>query len=203
MQQIDVRDLACPEPVIRTKQAIEANPNSVIGILINNQASVTNVTRMAKAMGAGVETAELPGGEFRLTVTTSEAPAAPATLPELETCDIPPPSGGATVFIRNNVLGHGADELGRILMKAFLKTLKSATPLPKELIFINNGVHLTSEGSEELATLAALGEAGVEIVSCGTCLDFYGKLDRVRVGIVGNMFDIVSRLNWASKIIVP
>ena len=109
----------------------------------------------------------------------------------------------ATEIVKNNVMGQGDDELGRILMKAFLNTLKSADPPPAEIIFVNNGVHLTTAGSEEVETLRELAGMGVEIVSCGTCLDFFGKLGQVEVGTVGNMFDIVERLNRASKIIVP
>ena len=203
MEALDLRNLACPEPVIRTKKAIEANPGSVLTLVINNAASATNVTRMARSLGAAVETEELPGGEFQLTVKTSEAPSGPTPEPELEPRGVPPSQGHATVFLKNNVMGIGDDRLGRILMKAFLKTLKSAEPLPKEIICVNNGVHLTTEASEELPTLEELAELGVEIVSCGTCLDFFGKLQQLRVGVVGNMFDIVSRLNRAAKIIAP
>jgi selenium metabolism protein YedF len=203
MEQLDVRDLACPEPVIRTKKAIEANPDSVIEILLNSPASQTNVTRMARSMGAEVQVQELPGGEVRLTVTTGEAEATPEPAAQLAVRDAPAPGARATVFIKNNVMGLGDDELGRILMRAFLKTLKSAEPLPKEILFVNNGVHLTTEGSEEIPTLRELADLGVEIISCGTCLDFFHKLDQVEVGIVGNMLDIVEHLNRAAKIIAP
>jgi len=203
MEQLDLRDLPCPEPVIRTKKAIEANPDSIIEILLNSPASLTNVTRMAQSLGAEVETEELPGGEAKLTVTTGETEETAEPEPQLQVCETPSARVRATVFIKNNVMGLGDDELGRILMKAFLKTLKSAEPLPAEIIFVNNGVHLTTEGSEEIPTLEELAELGIEIVSCGTCLDYFGKLDQVEVGIVGNMFDIVERLNRAPKIIAP
>jgi len=203
MVQLDVRDLACPEPVIRTKKAIEANPGSVIEIVLNHPASLTNVTRMAKSMGAAVETEELAGGEYKLNVTTGQAPVSEGPAPELVACDLPGAPVRATVFVKSNVMGLGDDELGRILMKAFLKTLKSTQPPPAEIIFVNYGVHLTISGSEEIETLKELAGMGVEIVSCGTCLDFFGKLEQVEVGTVGNMFDIVERLNRASKIIAP
>ena len=118
-------------------------------------------------------------------------------------CDVPAGGGRAAVFVRNDVLGHGDRELGRILMKGFLKTLREADPLPACVLFINNGVHLTTAGSEEIVTLKELEAKGVEIISCGTCLDFYGKLDALEVGIVGNMLDIVDGLNRAARIIEP
>jgi len=203
MEQLDVRDLPCPEPVIRTKKAIEANPSSVIEVLLNSAASRINVTRMARAMGAQVEAQEMPGGELRLTVITPESAAAPEAEPELVACAEPGAPARATVFIKNRVMGLGNDELGRILMKAFLKSLKSVAPLPAQIIFVNSGVYLTTRGSEEIPTLRELAERGVEIVSCGTCLDFFGKLDELEVGIVGNMLEIVERLTRAPKIIAP
>ena len=202
MEALDLRNLDCPEPVIRAKRAIEQHPNDVLELRVNSSASVTNVTRMAKAMGAEVDARELAGGEYSLTVTTGHPPA---SQPELEpvTCDVQAPPARATIFLNNSVMGLGDDKLGRVLMKAFLKTLKTAEPLPREIICVNAAVHLTTEGSEEIPTLLELAELGVDVVSCGTCLDFFGKLQSVRVGIVGNMFDIVARLNRAAKIISP
>lgn len=202
MEILDLRNLACPEPVIRAKRAIEEHPNSVIELLINSPAALSNVTRMARSLGALVASRELPGGEFVVTVTTGGPPAAETALEPAGDAAAQSP-GRATIFIRNNVMGHGDERLGRVLLKAFLKTLKTAQPLPREIICVNAGVHLTTEGSEEIPTLLELAEMGVDVVSCGTCLDFFGKLDKVRVGIVGNMFDIVTRLNRASKIITP
>jgi len=203
METLDLRGLACPEPVIRAKKAIEANPNSMLKLQINSAATVTNVTRMAGSLGAQVETQELPGGEYALTVTTGQAPAAPEPAALPAPCDAQAPPARASVFLNSNLLGLGDDRLGRILMKAFLKTLKSLSPLPREILCINSAVHLTTDGSEEIPTLLELAELGVDVVSCGTCLDFFRKLDKLRVGIVGNMFDIVGRLNRASKIISP
>jgi len=203
METLDLRNMACPEPVIRTKRAVEANPGAVLTILLDNAASRENVTRMARSLGAEVECEEVAGGEFTLTVTAPETAAAPDTEPEMVPCPIPSAGARPAVFVKNNVMGLGDDELGRILMKAFLKTLRDAEPLPACIIFVNAGVHLTTEGSEEIPTLEALAERGVEIISCGTCLDFFNKLNAVKVGIVGNMFDIVDRLTRAPKVIAP
>ena len=203
METLDLRNLACPEPVIRAKRAIEEHPSSVLELRVNSAATVTNLTRMARALGAEVASRELPGGEYTLTVQTAQAP--PAAQPALQPVarDAQAPPGRATIFLNNNVMGLGDDRLGRVLMKAFLKTLKTVAPLPREIICVNAAVHLTTEGSEEIPTLLGLAELGVDVVSCGTCLDFFGKLQSVRVGTVGNMFDIVARLNRAAKIISP
>ncbi|MFP4057357.1 MAG: sulfurtransferase-like selenium metabolism protein YedF [Candidatus Brocadiia bacterium] len=203
METIDVRGLACPEPVIRTKKAIEENPNSVLTILIDDPAARENVTRMAASLGAQVQTEESESGEYTLTVSTGEPPQEPQTAPAVAESPADAGPARATVFVKSDTMGLGDDELGRVLMKAFLKTLKSAQPPPRQLIFVNHGVFLTTQGSEEIASLQALADMGVEIVSCGTCLDYFGKLDQVQVGMVGNMFDIVERLNGATKVIAP
>jgi len=227
MEPLDLRGLPCPDPVVRTKKAIEAHPHAVLTILTDQASQRDNIARMAKSLGASVESEQLPNGDFRLTVTTGVPRSACPTVPAP---DIPPagfgargrvngpaeapypPAGAeargradarAAVFVRNDIVGHGDPQLGRILMKAFLKTLENLDPLPSSVLFINAGVHLTTEGSEDLATIVELEKLGIEIMSCGTCLDFYKKLDKLRVGIAGNLFDIVDRLNRAPKIIVP
>ncbi len=203
METLDLRNLECPQPVLRAKEAIETSPDAVIVALVSQALSCENVSRMAKSLGASVETEELDDGEFQLTITPAEAPAAPVALPALVAYGAAAAPGRAVVLIRNDVLGRGDDKLGRILMKAFLKTLKSAEPLPAKLLFINAGVHLTTEGSEEIEALRELADLGVEIVSCGTCLDYFGKLDQVKVGVAGTMFDIVDSLVRAAKVITP
>jgi len=203
MEPLDLRDLACPEPVIRTKRAVEANPDAVLTILLNSPASRENVARMAKSLGAEVEAETLADGEFQLTITTGQPQEPLATEPELMACTPSVASARATVFVKNSVMGFGDDALGRILMKAFLKTLKNSEPLPECIVFVNGGVHLTTEGSEEIDTLKELEGLGVAIVSCGTCVDYFGKLGQLEVGSVGNMFDIVERLNHASKVVAP
>jgi len=200
MGPLDLRGLPCPEPVVRTKKAIEANPNAVLVVLTDQASQRDNIARMARSLGASVQSEALPNGDFQLTLTTGAPQRAAEPAPVTEPCAAPV---RAVVFIKNNVVAHGDPALGRILMKAFLKTLKSLDPLPSAILFLNNGVHLTTEGSEEIPILTELASLGIEIVSCGTCLDFYKKLDQVRVGIVGNMFDIVDRLHRAPRVIAP
>jgi len=108
---------------------------------------------------------------------------------------------GLVVFITTDQLGVGDERLGGILMKAFLNTLGDSEPKPERIIFINNGVKLVIEGSEVIDSLKVLEERGVQIFACGTCLNYYGILDQLRIGIVSNMFEIVNFLLDASKVI--
>lgn len=107
------------------------------------------------------------------------------------------------VYINSNLLGVGEEALGAILMRSFLKTLLDLNPTPSKLIFINSGVRLTTEGSEVLESLKAISEKGVEILSCGTCLDFYGLKQKLKVGIISNMYDIAQSLLEADRLIRP
>jgi selenium metabolism protein YedF len=110
---------------------------------------------------------------------------------------------GTVVLLAADTVGHGSDELGGILMRAFVKTLREARPRPRWLLLLNAGVRLACEGSPLLDDLRALAEAGVELRACGTCLDYYHLKDKLRVGSVGNMFDIVNTLLGADRVIRP
>ena len=107
------------------------------------------------------------------------------------------------VYINSDLLGVGDEALGSFLMKAFLKTLLDLEKMPDRLILINSGVRLASEDSKVLDTLRMLSEKGVEIVSCGTCLDFYKLREKMSVGKISNMFDIIQSMLGADCLIRP
>ena len=98
-------------------------------------------------------------------------------------------------------MGHGNEELGKILMKSFIFALTQLDDLPQTILFYNGGATLTTEGSQSLEDLKTLEAQGVEILTCGTCLDFYGLKDKLAVGQVSNMYTIVEKLNNADNII--
>lgn len=108
---------------------------------------------------------------------------------------------GAVILIGDDSLGVGDKELGKMLMKAFLNTVFDGEPRPAKLIFINNGVKLTTQGSEVLDAIKALEEKGVDISSCGTCLDYYGLRHKLKAGRITKMADTVNSLLSASKVI--
>jgi selenium metabolism protein YedF len=110
---------------------------------------------------------------------------------------------GTVVLVTSDTLGSGPQELGQILLRAFVRTLKDAEPRPTRLLFLNNGVLLTTEGSYLLDELRGLEEAGVELLSCGPCLDYFQIKDRLRVGRVSNMQEIVGSLSAAARVIHP
>jgi len=196
MSEIDCRGKACPEPVMITKKALEELREGSMTILVDNPSSCENVERFAISQGFAVSV-ERREEDFYLhiekrTPHNKEALLSPEERPR-----------NVVVYINSNLLGAGDEVLGALLMRAFLKTLKDLEKKPSRLIFINSGVQLASEGSEVLETLAALSENGVEILSCGTCLDFYGLKERLKVGRVSNMYEIARSLVEADCLIRP
>jgi tRNA 2-thiouridine synthesizing protein A len=196
---VDARGLACPMPVIKAKKALEAaRPGDRIEVMVDGEAARDNVSRMAKTAGCAVEVRPEAMG-FRLRITVG-APLAAGTAPA---ASCPGETPRVVVYVNSDKVGHGSDELGGILMKAFLQTLKDVSPRPEKAVFVNSGVFLTTEGSPALPALRALEAAGVGIHSCGTCLDYYKLLDKVQVGVVSNMFEIVTFLANADRVLKP
>ena len=195
-RELDCRKQNCPQPIIDTKKALEANPTEPITVVVDNVVSRDNVRRFVQSQGHQVTVEDKGGGLFHLNVVPNpEAKKKPVGAAGV------PTSGGFVVFITSDKLGEGEERLGQILMKALLNTLHDSEPKPEKILFMNNGVKLSVEGSEVLDSLEALTHDGVQIVSCGTCLNYYGIVDKLKVGIVGNMYDILNSMLEASKVI--
>ncbi|NTW77969.1 MAG: sulfurtransferase-like selenium metabolism protein YedF [Syntrophaceae bacterium] len=193
MKIIDCRKMACPIPVITTKRALEEAAGETVQIILDPGAPRENVTRFASGRGYTVQEAAFEDG-YALTIGGGDpAPVGRAT----ETA----PEGKAVILVTSDRLGDGADELGRLLMKNFIITLLDLERLPDRMLFLNSGVLLTSEGSEVLEALEALGNRGVEILSCGICLDFYHKKDSLKAGSATNMFTTAESLMQAGSVI--
>ena len=188
MTEIDVRGFSCPIPVVKTKKALEETKEGAITVLVDSPESRENVQRFARSQGCQVEVIE-KDGIFYLNIIKGE-PVQPQVR---KSSDV--------VLITSDRFGTGDDRLGEILMKAFLNTLWDTEPKPAGIMFINDGVRLTTEGSEVLETLELLEKEGVEIFSCGTCLEFYGLKEKLKVGLVTNMYDTVQSLLSAGKVI--
>lgn len=193
MKEIDCRGLACPQPVITTKKALEEMKEGDLLVIVDNPTARDNVQRFAQSQGATVKV-EMKGENFLLHIRKTETQGRGHRMMEAQK---------VVVYINSHVMGFGEEALGRILMKSFLKTLLDLQPIPSKLIFINSGVRLTTEGSEVLESLRILSDKGVEIMSCGTCLDFYGLKEKLKVGVISNMFDIAQSLLEADRLIRP
>ena len=192
MKEIDCRGMACPQPVVTTKKALESEDKEFV-LIVDNPGARDNVERFAQSQGAMVGV-EKKGNDFFLHIQKKD------------TCELAGPAQKAekvVVYLNSNFMGVGEEALGAILMRSFLKTILDLKPIPSKLIFVNSGVRLTTEGSEVLESLKAISEKGVEILSCGTCLDFYGLKEKLKIGVISNMFDIAQSLLEADRLVKP
>jgi selenium metabolism protein YedF len=165
-------------------------------VIVDNTVSCNNVERFARSQGCSVEI-KGEGKDFHLHIQKAKS-SRPAESPEEEKR-----VQRVVVYINSNLMGVGEEALGAILMRSFLKTLLDLKPVPSKLIFVNSGVRLTTEGSEVLESLKAISEKGVQILSCGTCLDFYGLKEKLKVGVISNMYDIAQSLLEADRLVRP
>jgi selenium metabolism protein YedF len=196
MNEIDCRGMACPLPVVTVKKAIEEGEKS-FSVLVDNEAARENVRRFGESQKYRVEIKDETAGQYRLFLSFVSGP----TLSEKLSASADKQK--IVVYISRQEVGAGNDELGMILMRAFLKTVKEFMPLPQRMIFLNSGVKLTTVGSPVLEALAELEQDGVEILSCGTCLDFFNLKTHLKAGKVTNMYEIIAALREADRVIAP
>ncbi|SFR00073.1 sulfurtransferase-like selenium metabolism protein YedF [Desulfoscipio geothermicus] len=188
---VDCRGLACPQPVINTKKAIEEPGVASVTTIVDNDVARQNVTLFARNAGYTV-TEKQADGAFHLTIDRQESAPARETVPDGKPVT-PAVTGAPVYFITTNSLGQGSPDLGHVLMKSLFTTLAAMDPPPAALLFLNTGVFLTCDGSPVLEQLEKLHAAGTAVLSCGTCLEYYKLKDKLQLGNISNMFDIN---NW-------
>ena len=191
MKTIDCTGKACPLPVLETKKALEEGHVDTLAVIVDNPTSRENVMRFLQSQGFSVSVME-ENKKHRIEATRGQSDE-----------EIVKSENKLLVFIDGETVGRGSEELGRILMRSFLITLKELNPLPWRIIFINSGVKLAAEESPYLEPLNNLFTLGVEILCCGTCLDYYKLKEKLRVGRVSNIFEIASSFLEATNVIKP
>ncbi len=196
---LDCKGLACPQPVMRAKEYIEAESPQDLEVLVDNRAASENVSRFLKSQGYRA-TVEARGDDYLVKgVRDADLEPSPEVPPEVMSCSTGDKK--TVVFIRAEGIGRGDDTLGAGLMNNFLLTLKEMGPELWRLIFVNSGVKLCCAGSQSLPALEELEQSGVHILVCGTCLEFFELLPHKQVGQTTNMLDVVTSLQLADKVI--
>ena len=205
MIQVNAIGDACPIPVVKTLNAIkELKSADVVQTLVDNEIAVQNLTRMANQKGYTVQSEQLGEKEFQVTITVGEAALNQQIDTENVVCELPVTRKKNTVVvISSKAMGHGGDELGTALMKGFIYALSQLEQLPSTILFYNSGASITCEGSVCLEDLKSMQAQGVEILTCGTCLNFYGLTEKLAVGEVTNMYTIVEKMTGADLIVKP
>lgn len=201
---------ACPIPVVKTKNAIkELIGAGMVETLVDNEIAVQNLTKMAQQKNYGVRSEKLGENQYRVIMTIGESAdeaGAEAVEEETiaeETCMPDGRKGNKVVVISSSYMGTGDDELGAVLMKGFIYALSQQDELPKTILFYNSGAKLACEMSPTLEDLMSLEANGVEILTCGTCLNHYGLTEKLKVGGVTNMYVITEKMMQADLIVKP
>lgn len=195
---------ACPIPVVKTKNAIKEMNGAAgtVETLVDNEIAVQNLTKMANQKGYAVASEKLGENQYRVQMTISGTEAAPEPE-EAPACAPDARKGDTVVVLSSSCMGTGSDDLGSVLMKGFVYAISQQDTLPATVLLYNGGAKLSCEGAATLEDLKSLEAQGVEILTCGTCLNHYGLTEKLAVGSVTNMYVIAEKMTNASKVIRP
>lgn len=206
---VDALGDACPIPVVKTKNAIkEMKENGSVETLVDNEIAVQNLTKMAKQKGYAVHSEKLEEGKYQVVMeilVDGTAEDAAGTMAE-ETpvaCYPDQRKKNTVVVLSSSTMGEGDDELGAILMKGFVYAISQQDELPSTILLYNGGAKLTCQDAPTLDDFKSMEAQGVEILTCGTCLNHYGLADQLKVGSVTNMYVIAEKMSQATLIIKP
>ena len=200
MKILDERGHSCPTPLINTMNALkELSIGNKMIVKVDSDTPLENIKRFAESKNFPIEVNKISNNEFDITITKTH---------ELE--NVEKDSGNCScgnknivVIIQSNVMGQGDEELGKNLMKAFIFALTKQEQLPDIILFYNKGAYLTTDGSESLEDLKKMETQGTKIFTCGTCLEYYKLKEKLVVGEITNMYDIVSMMESAKVIVKP
>ncbi|MDR2017640.1 MAG: sulfurtransferase-like selenium metabolism protein YedF [Syntrophobacterales bacterium] len=199
MDTLDLTGLTCPVPVIETKKFLEKHAVDKIEIVLDSDVAADNVKRFLVSHGFSVVSEEKSDGSRYILRGTRQVPATNLSQSEVVIQN----KKQLLVYINTETVGIGSDELGRLLMNSFLHTLKELDVPPWRVVLLNGGVKLVVDGSEYVGTLTDITNMGTEVLSCGTCLDYFHLTDKVKVGRIGNMYEISSSFLRATHVIRP
>ena len=203
MIEVNAMGDACPIPAVKTLNAMKKiNGTGTVQTMVDNKTAVENLTRLAESKGCAIETEQFGEKEYRVTITVGEGAELPDSADGI--CTVPSDRPDNTVVVVSaDHMGEGDEALGKILLKGFLFALTQQETLPKTILFYNSGAFVTCDGSASLEDLKKLEEQGVEILTCGTCLNHYGLTEKLQVGSVTNMYVIVEKQMLSTRIIRP
>lgn len=202
---VDARGMACPLPVVNAKKAAEElQAGDELTVLVDNEIAVQNLQKFANHKGYPYTAEKTGDKEFTVVMQITSAGAGGNVSADEEiNCTPDTKKKGMVVVLSANVMGSGEEKLGKALMKAFVFALTRQDILPETIVCYNTGAYLTCEGADTLEDLKSLEAEGVNIMTCGTCLDFYGIKEKLAVGTVTNMYEIVETMENAGKVIRP
>ncbi|MDU9050060.1 MAG: sulfurtransferase-like selenium metabolism protein YedF [Candidatus Electrothrix sp. Rat3] len=201
---LDCRGQSCPQPVIAVKDALEAG-NRLLEVVVDNEAAKDTITRFAEDRNCTVSDLKAENGCWTLVLKVGRVCRRKQAAPENYSCASAASagSGGLVYVISSASMGQGSDDLGWALLQTYVQTIHKITPLPEKILLYNEGVRLVAEESGALKALEQLQEQGVDVLACGTCLNFYELTAALRVGRITDMYEIMSTVNKATKVVSP
>lgn len=191
-QTINARGWECPKPIIETKKLLDTMREGTVVTTVDNNLAVTNLVNFSESLGYQVNCVDKGEGLFEVEVTKAWSEGDELALA----------AGGTVIQVRSNCYGAESEGLGESLMKAYIYALTEMSPLPKTVMFVNQGAFLTTEGSEVLDSLKQLEAEGVEILTCGACINFFGLDETPQVGGVTNMYVMAEKLSNARNAVI-
>ncbi|MBR0405443.1 MAG: sulfurtransferase-like selenium metabolism protein YedF [Eggerthellaceae bacterium] len=194
---VDALGDKCPVPVVKAKKALATMDEGTLEMLVDNETSVTNLENFGKSLNCEVSHEQLAAEKYSVKIVKT------ANSGSVASAEGSAGVGPRVVVVPSEVMGHGDEELGNVLIKAFIFALTQQDELPDSILFYNGGVKLTVEGSPVLDDLNKLANAGVEILSCGTCLMHFGLQEKLAIGEATNMYVIVEKQLQAGIVVRP
>ncbi|MDY5211895.1 sulfurtransferase-like selenium metabolism protein YedF [Intestinibacter sp.] len=206
--KVDAMGDQCPIPVIKTKKALnEITESTLVEVHVDNEIAVQNLSKMAKQKKLEYTCEKIEDQHYVIKIKVEAQDTKQQEINDVEEnkeeiC-YPDKKTNTVVVLSSNKMGEGSEELGQILMKGFIFALTELDELPSTILLYNSGVKLSTEGSNSINDLKTLQAQGVEILSCGTCLNYYDLTEKLEVGEVTNMYFILEKMSQADKIIRP
>lgn len=191
---LDAQGLPCPQPVIMARKALAEGGFATLEILVDDAAARENILKFAAYSRCEVEGVETQGPLTRIRLRPGGPGDSAAPGPSATAIPVPAPAGAPTVLLTSDGIGDASPDLGRLLMRGFLYTLTECDVPPMRIILMNAGVRLAVEGSDSLENLRKAADRGVDVIACGTCLEFYKLTEALAVGRISNMYEISAHL---------
>lgn len=193
MEMINALGIDCPGPVIMAKKAFDMEETKVIKILVDNEVATKNLTKLAESLGAKIEVEKIKEKEYSVTISKDDKE-------DDSSIDIASSSNAKNedkkendeyvLILSSNKMGHGEEDFSKKLLEGFIYALTEQDKLPKYILLYNLGVELVSKNQKTIEDLLTLEDKGVEILSCGLCLNQYNLKDSLKVGEITNMYRI-------------
>lgn len=198
--KIDAKGKACPIPVIMAKKEADLGTDNFT-VAVDNRTAVENLKRFGKNNNFITEVIDKDKGSYIISFVKASERIDENKIYHRESTAVQHKSQSWAVFIAREGVGEGDPELSTTLMKMYLYTLKEGNDIPEYILFMNSGVRIPTSKGQEVDHLKELADKGVEILVCGACLNFYGLENKLEVGIVSNMYDIVEAMGSVNKLV--